>query len=86
MFAVVVYTLCAATSGLCSALLLRGYSKSRARLLFWSGLCFAGLALNNVLLIIDVRVVPTIDLSLWRTVPALIGISLLVYGLVWETR
>lgn len=86
MFAIIVYVLCAVTSGLCAVLLLRGYAKSRARLLFWSGLCFAGLALNNLLLVIDVRVVPELDLSLWRTIPALIGISLLVYGLIWETR
>lgn len=86
MFAIIVYVLCAATSGLCAVLLFRGYMKSRARLLFWSGLCFTGLALNNLLLVIDLRLVPEIDLSLWRTIPALIGISLLVYGLVWETR
>ncbi len=86
MFAIIVYVLCAATSGLCAVLLLRGYTQSRARLLFWSGLCFTGLALNNLLLVIDVRVVLEIDLSLWRTIPALVGISLLVYGLVWETR
>ena len=86
MFAIIVYVLCAVTSGLCAVLLLRGYAKSRARLRFWSGLCFAGLALNNLLLVIDVRVVPELDLSLWRTIPALIGISLLVYGLIWETR
>ncbi len=86
MFAIIVYILCALTSGSCAVLLLRGYRKSRARLLFWSGLCFAGLALNNILLVVDVRVVPTIDLSFWRTVPALIGVWLLVYGLVWETR
>ena len=86
MVAIIVYVLCAVTSGLCAVLLLRGYAKSRARLLFWSGLCFAGLALNNLLLVIDVRVVPELDLSLWRTIPALIGISLLVYGLIWETR
>ena len=86
MIANVVYILCAATSGLCAVLLLRGYAKSRARLLFWSGLCFIGLALNNVLLIVDVRLMPSVDLSLWRTIPALIGVSLLVYGLVWETR
>ena len=86
MFAIIVYVLCAVTSGLCAVLLLRGYAKSRARLLFWSGLCFAGFALNNLLLVIDVRVVPELDLSLWRTIPALIGISLLVYGLIWETR
>jgi hypothetical protein len=86
MFAIIVYILCAVTSALCAVLLLRGYAKSRARLLFWSGLCFVGLTLNNILLVIDVRVVPDIDLSLWRTIPALIGVSLLVYGLVWETR
>jgi hypothetical protein len=85
MFAILVYVLCAATSGFCAVLLLRGYAKSRARLLFWSGLCFTGLALNNLLLVVDVHV-PAVDLSLWRTVPALAGISLLVYGLVWETR
>lgn len=86
MLASIVYILCALTSSLCAWLLLRGYGRSRARLLFWSGLCFVGLALNNVLLVIDVRVVPAVDLSVWRTVPALIGVSLLVYGLVWETR
>jgi len=86
MFAIIVYVLCAATSALCAVLLLRGYANTKARLLLWSGVCFAGLALNNILLIIDVRVIPAVDLSLWRTMPALIGISLLVYGLVWETR
>jgi len=84
MLAIAVYILCAATSGLCAVLLLRGHARSRARLLFWSGLCFAGLALNNLLLIVDVRIVPTVDLSVWRTIPALVGISLLIYGLVWE--
>lgn len=86
MLAIVVYILCAATSALCAILLLRGYARTHARLLFWSGLCFAGLALNNILLVIDVRVIPAVDLSLWRTIPALIGVSLLVYGLIWETR
>jgi hypothetical protein len=84
--ATLVYSLCALTSLACAALLLRGYRASRARLLLWSGLCFAGLAANNVLLLIDKRVVPTLDLSLWRSLPALAGVALLLYGLVWETR
>ena len=46
----VVYALCALTSLACAVLLLRAYRRSWARLLFWSGLCFVGLALNNVLL------------------------------------
>ncbi len=81
-----VYALCAITSLACAVLLLRGYRSSRARLLLWSGLCFAGLAANNVLLLIDKRVVPTVDLSLWRSLPAVAGVALLLYGLVWETR
>jgi heme/copper-type cytochrome/quinol oxidase subunit 4 len=67
-------------------LLLRGYFRSRVRLLLWSGLCFAGLALNNVVLFIDLRVLPETDLSLVRTLPAVAGVMILVYGLVWETR
>jgi energy-converting hydrogenase Eha subunit G len=85
MLATAIYVLCALTSIICAALLLRGWSQSRARLLFWSGLCFAGLALNNILLIIDVAVLPQVDMEMWRTVPALVGVALLVYGLIWET-
>jgi len=84
--ATLVYALCALTSLACAALLLRGYLQTRVRLLLWVGLCFAGLALNNILLFIDFRVVPEIDLSVWRTLPALAGLTILVYGLVWETR
>jgi hypothetical protein len=54
------------------------------RLLFWSGLCFFGLALNNILLIVDVAVLPQLDMEMWRTLPALAGVALLVYGLIWE--
>lgn len=86
MFSIVVYILCAATSGVCAALLVRGYRQTRARLLFWSALCFVGLAINNLVLIFDVRVVPETDLSTWRLVPALAGIVVLLYGLIWETR
>ncbi len=81
-----VYALCALTSVLCAMLLMRGYRQSRARMLLWAGLCFCGLALNNVLLFIDMRVVPDVDLSVWRTVPALAGVLVLIYGLVWESR
>ena len=80
----VVYVLCALTSAACAVLLWRGYRQSRARLLMWSSICFIGLALNNVLLIVDVRVLTQVDLALWRSVPALIGVAALVYGLVWD--
>lgn len=86
LFATAVYILCAITAGLSAALLFRGYARTRARLLFWSGLCFVGLAINSILLIVDVRVVPSVDLSNWRTLPAVVGVTLLVYGLIWETK
>jgi hypothetical protein len=82
--ALAVYVLCALTSLACAVLLLRGYRRSRQRLLLWSGLCFAGLALNNALLVIDVGVVPERDLSLVRTLPALAGIALLLWGFIWD--
>lgn len=80
------YILCSITSILCAVLLLRGYKQSRLRLLFWSGLCFVGLAFNNVLVIIDVRVLPDVDLSAIRSIPALVGLLLLIFGLIWEKR
>jgi hypothetical protein len=67
-------------------MLLSSYRRSGTKLLFWSGLCFAGLTLNNVLLFIDLVVAPGVDLSLWRSTIALASMTVLIYGLVWETR
>lgn len=80
-----VYILCALTSLACAVLLLRGYLRTRVRLLLWSGLCFAGLALNNAMLVLDENTLVT-DLSNLRTLPALAGVALLVYGLIWDSR
>jgi hypothetical protein len=45
------------------------------------------LALNNILLFIDLIVVPTsVDLSLWRGATALAGVSVLLFGLIWESK
>lgn len=82
--AVLVYSLCAATSFVCSILLLRSYLNHRTPLLFWSSLCFVGLAINNVLVFIDLVLIPTVDLSILRAFSALIAIALLLFGLVWE--
>lgn len=80
----IVYVLCTLTSLVCSWLLFRGYARTRTRLLMWSGLCFAGLCLNNAFLFIDNIIFRNIDLSIWRLLPALLGIALLCYGLVEE--
>ena len=79
-----VLLLCVATSLACAVLLLRGWRRTRHRLLLWSGLCFVGLATNNALLVIDERFTPSRDLSLLRTLPALAGVALLLYGFIWD--
>jgi len=80
----IIYFLCMLTSLACFALLLRGWRKSRSRLLFWSALCFAGLTVNNFLLVIDKLVLPAVDLSLPRLTVALVAPLLLLFGLIWE--
>jgi hypothetical protein len=85
MFGNLVYILCAATSTICAILLIRGYRRSRARLLLWSAACFIGLALNNVLLVVDLRTGAALDLSVWRLIPAILGAGALLCALVWET-
>jgi hypothetical protein len=81
-----VYILCAVTSVVCATLLLIGYRRDRTRLLLWASICFAGLALNNVLLFVDLVVVPTINLLLWRTSVAVVAIALFLFGLIWDAR
>ena len=82
----VTYLLCALTSLTCAWLLLRAYTRSRFRLLLWSGLCFVGMTVNNVLLVFDRLVFPTaIDLSVWRISVALVSVLLLLVGLIVES-
>jgi hypothetical protein len=81
MIADIVYVLCALTSALCAALLFRAWRNTHSRLTFWGSLCFTGLALNNLLLIIDIRT-DLVDLAWIRLIPALGGVGLFLYGLV----
>jgi hypothetical protein len=84
MIAAIVYLLGALTSACCSILLLRGYSHGRSKLLLWSGLCFGGLAISNILVFVDLRILPTVDLYVLRLAVAAVSMLLLVYGLIWE--
>lgn len=81
--ATAIYLLCALTALACAVLLLRGYLKNRAPLLLWSGLCFLGLTLNNVLVVADLVVYPTVDLRLARALAGLVSMLLLLYGLIF---
>jgi hypothetical protein len=79
-----VYLLCAVTSLFCAVLLFRSYRRQRTRLLMWSTWCFVGLALNNILLFVDLVLVPDVDLIYVRSGIALVAIVLMVIGLLWE--
>jgi len=81
-----IYALCAVTAMGCFGLLWRGYRRSRARLLFWAALCFAGLTASNLVLVADLAFMPGADLSLWRLgLSALANVALL-YGLIFEVK
>jgi hypothetical protein len=84
--AAIIYSLCALTAALCSYLLLHAYARGRYRLLLWSGVCFAGLTFNNVLLVLDKLVFTDVDLSAWRTLIALVAMMILLYGLIWDAE
>ena len=84
--AVIIYFLCTLTCLACFGLLLRGWRASGSRLLFWSALCFAGLSLNNFLLVVDKLVFTSLDLSPLRLSAALLALLLLLFGLIWEEK
>jgi hypothetical protein len=86
MLGPVVYTLCAFTAFACAVLLLRAHARSQSPLLLWSGLCFACLTLNNVMVVVDLVVLPSINLFLVRNAIALLGMILLLYGLIWKSE
>jgi hypothetical protein len=80
-----IYAACAIASMFCAALLIRSYLQTRLRLSLLSCLCFAGLALNNLLLFIDlVMTSQGIDLAILRGTVALVAVAILVFGLVME--
>jgi len=85
-FPTAVYLLCFATSALCAVLLARSYFASRARLLLWSALCFLLLAANNLVVVLDLLVIPEVNLRLLRLMLALAAVSVLLFGFIWDVE
>lgn len=81
-----VYLMCGMAAAACLFLLVRGYRRTRMRLLFWSALCFAFLTLNNALIAVDLMMYPDVDFYPVRNLTALVGMSSLLYGLIRESR
>lgn len=74
------------TTLFCTVLLLRAWLRVRNPLLLWSGLCFAGLTIDNILVLGDMLLFPNTDLYTWRLVSAGLSVSLLLFGLIWERQ
>lgn len=85
LFPAIVYLLCFATSTACALLLGRSFKRTRGWLLFWSSLCFALLAANNFVLMVDLVFVPSVDLRLMRLILSLSAIAVLLFGFVWNS-
>jgi hypothetical protein len=71
---------------LCAVLQLRAYFDVRRGLLLWSGLCFLGLSVSNLLVIADLKIFLAADLYTWRLGSAAAAMGLLLYGLIWESQ
>jgi len=80
-----VYASCALTSLLCAILQWRLYRVRRTRMLGYACVAFLGLALNNILLFVDLVVIPTIDLSTYRSLAALASVGVFIYGFIEES-
>lgn len=83
-FPAAVYLLCFLTSAGCAALLVRSYRRTGTRLLLWSSLCFICLAFNNLLVIIDLLLLPKWDFRLLRHAFLLLGVGTLLFGFIWD--
>jgi hypothetical protein len=83
--AAAVYVLGIVVTALCALLLLQGYARVRQKLLLWSGLCFVGLTISNVLLFFDLSVWTETSIYTWRLSTAAVSMLVLIYGLVWES-
>ena len=86
-FKIVLFVLAIATSLGCTVLLFRRYLDTRLRILLWSSLCFVCLTVNNVLLFVDLVLLPvSVDLSAARHATALVGMLFLIYGFIRESE
>jgi hypothetical protein len=81
-----VYILGTLTCFCCAVLLIRAYRQVGKRLLLWSGLCFVGLTISNLLVFVDLVVFPDVDLYRFRLAAAAVAMLLILYGLIWESE
>lgn len=86
MINLMVTCLCALTALLCAILSLRAYLQSKYKLLLWSGFCFAGLTLSNLVMVVDVYILPDLNLGIARLIIGLSAMLILIYGLIFNEQ
>jgi len=79
-----VYILCLLTSATCAYLLVRSYLSNRTRLLLFSAICFVFLAANNLIVVVDLLILPEVNFVPWRQLTALAGVMVLLFAFIWE--
>lgn len=82
----IIFGLCALMSIVTATLLVRGYRQERSHILLWSSLSFGILAVTNMILFVDLVVLPEVEFhgSLLRNLSGATAATLLVFGLIWE--
>lgn len=81
-----IYGLCLITSVSCAGLLGRAYARSRMPLLLWTAVSFCFFGLSNLALVVDMLLLPDLDLWIWRQATAGAGLGVLIFGFIWEMR
>ena len=85
LFPALVYSLCFGTAALCAFLLGRSFRRFGSRMLFWSAIGFALLALVNGILMLDLVILsPDVDLRSVRLWITLLAVSVLLFGFIWD--
>ena len=82
----IVYILCSVAALACAGLLARAWWKKPSRLLLWSSVCFAALAANSIVVVIDLMVLHQYDLRPLRLIIAAAGLVFLLFALMTEVE
>ncbi|MGH1557530.1 DUF5985 family protein [Caulobacter segnis] len=64
---------------------MRAWLGARTRLLLWTAVSFGFLALNNLLLVVDLVLLPT-QVQLWwpRQIALIAAVGVLIHAFIWE--
>lgn len=77
-----VYALCAVTSLVCCGLLVRQHRRLPSSLLLHSAIAFLCFAVSNILLFVDLILLPQVDLRIWRNLATLAGVLILLLSFI----